>query len=222
MPKKSIAISAVLFMSLLMVISGKWLLAEIYYYQANAYMDSWDSKRQIPSDEWEIARKALVKALALGPHQAVYYGSLGELLFSKSADGSLNPAMSVDLQTQALDASRHAVRLRPSWPYSWAQLALIKYRSSGMDGEVAQALDRSMMLGAWEPSVQLIAAEIGLASWNSLSPELKAKLIDTMALTVQPQSGQILEMIKNLDMLGIVCDRVKFRDKWEKTCLDRK
>ena len=59
MPKKSIAISAVLFMSLLMVISGKWLLAEIYYYQANAYMDSWDSKRQIPNDEWEIARKAV-------------------------------------------------------------------------------------------------------------------------------------------------------------------
>jgi tetratricopeptide (TPR) repeat protein len=223
---KAIAAAAMLSMLLLAFIAGQWLRAGIYYYQAKAYMDSWDYSSPLPHGEWKTARKALDKALALGPSQAIYHQGLSELLFAKSMrpapdpdpDLGLSLGLSANLQKQALEHIRQAVYLRPSWPYAWALLALIKYQSSGIDAEAAEALDKAMTLGPWEPTVQITVAEIGLASWNGLAPGLREKLIDVIAGTAPAESAKILQIVKRLNLLETMCNNEKLKIKWKKGC----
>jgi hypothetical protein len=219
---KAIAVTATLSMLLLAFIAGQWLYAGIYYYQAKAYMDSWDYSSPLPYGEWKTARKALDKALAWGPSQAIYHQDLGELLFAKSLhaapDLDLDPDLSIDLQKRALEHIRQAIYLRPSWPYAWALLALIKYQSSGIDAEAAEALNRAMTLGPWEPTVQLTIAEIGLASWKDLAPNLQEKLIDVIAGTAPAESAKILQIVKRFNLLEIMCNNNKLKIKWKKGC----
>ena len=213
---KAIAITAMLSMLLLAVIAGQWLYAGIYYYQAKAYMGSWDYSSPLPYGEWKTARKALDKALALGPSQAIYHQDLSKLLFAKSVGTAPDPDLSINLEKQALEHIRQAINLRPSWPYAWAQLALIKHHSSGMDAEAAEALNKAMTLGPWEPTVQLIVAEIGLASWADLTPGLQAKLIDTIAGTAPAESAAILQLVKKFKLLDIMCNNNNLKIKWKK------
>jgi len=216
--KKFLSILPILPMIMLIILSGKWLLAEIYHYQANAYMALWDSSSPIPNSEWEIARKALTKALALGLNQPVYLEDMSDLFYLKSITEPIDPILSIELQKQTLEFIRQAIRLRPSWPYAWAKLANIKYYTFGMDAEVADALDKAMILGAWEPMVQLTVAKIGMASWKKLPNHLQDKVIVTMARTVQTESNEVLVIVKNLDMIVVFCERMRLLGKFKKDC----
>jgi tetratricopeptide (TPR) repeat protein len=225
---KTVAAAAMLSMLLLAFIAGQWLRAGIYYYQAKAYMDSWDYSGPLPHGEWKTARRALDKALALGPGQATYHQDMSELLFAKSVrtapDPGLDPdlgpglGLSADLRQQALGHVRQAIHLRPSWPYAWALLALIKYQSSGIDAEAAEALNKAMTLGPWEPTVQIIVAEIGLASWQDLAPGLQEKLIGVIAGTAPAESAKILQIVKRFNLLETMCSNDKLKTKWKKGC----
>lgn len=208
----------ILVLSMLTTIACRWLIADIYYYQARAYIDSWNFSRPITQREWEIVNNALNVALNLSPDQPIYREAMSELLYYKSLFAAHDKTQAADLQKQAVEQIRKAVYLRPSWPPIWARLALIKFRTEDFDAELALALERAMALGPWEPAIQMIVAEVGLSSWTKLEPKLQAKVLDFIARTKSPQAGLIVEIAKKNDLLDVVCQRVKNLPDWKPSC----
>ena len=64
-----------------------------------------------------------------------------------------------------------ALALRPTWPWDWGNLALVKYQQyQDTSGVYQDALVRAVEFGPREPSLQRQVAELGSDSWSALNP----------------------------------------------------
>src|SRR4029077_3940294 len=79
-----------------------------------------------------------------------------------------------------------ALAQRPTWPWDWGNLALVKYQQYQDTSAVYQdALVRAVEFGPREPSLQDRVAELGARSWSHLNP--------TAALAVLTATERALE-----------------------------
>lgn len=207
-----------LIMIILTLIAGRWLLAEAYHYQARAFMDSWNPNQDIPKGEWEIAHDALAKAIKLNSTQAVYLEDMSELIFQKTFETSLPPKENAYLQQQAVEYMRQAVNLRPSWPYAWAQFALIKYRLFGLDKEVSLALGKASALGPWEPSVQQIVAEVSFSCWKNLDQALRENILNQFEHASPAEFSKVFNIAMKYNITAPLCQKIINKPTWAKLC----
>ena len=213
-----ISAAGILVMIVFSIIASKWLLAEAYHYQARAFMDSWNPNQDIPKGEWEIVHDALTKSIKLNSTQATYYEDMSELMFLKTFESSLNPLEHAFLQKQALEHIRQAVNLRPSWPYAWAQFALIKYRLYELDKEVSLALEKAIVLGPWESSVQMIVAEVSFSCWKNLDHALTEKILKQFERTSQSEIAKVFDIAKKYNMTAPLCQKLINKPTPAKLC----
>ena len=71
----------------------------------------------------------------------------------------------------------NAVVMRPTSPYSWANLAWAKFHLKQIDAEFYRALDSAIRLGPWEPEVQFVVVDLGFALWDQLPAEMRPKIL---------------------------------------------
>ncbi len=100
------------------------------------------------------------------------------------------------MRTEELDLYRKAILLRPAWPYSWAEFAMVKARIPELDGEFESALERAMTLGPWEYDVQIMVARLGFHFRGWLSPEIENKLEHNLKRLSQRYPGRALSLAK--------------------------
>jgi hypothetical protein len=133
-------------------------------------MEKWaDRERRPVPDEWRAVRGVLGRANALEPDNPLFLEQLG-VAYEARAYGldAREPAIRALLE-EALKRYRAAAMLRPSSPYVWASIALVKFKLGDTDDEFYGALARAARLGPWEPDVQAILAEIGFTGWSRLA-----------------------------------------------------
>jgi hypothetical protein len=68
----------------------------------------------------------------------------------------------------ALEALRHALRLRPVWARGWARLAYAKASLGQYDFGLSQALRQALRFGPHEHEVREMVAWVGLSAWDHL------------------------------------------------------
>lgn len=76
----------------------------------------------------------------------------------------------------ALEALRHALRLRPVWARGWARLAYAKASLGQYDPGFSQALWQALRFGPHEHEVREMVAWVGLSTWDQL-PHATRKLV---------------------------------------------
>lgn len=129
--------------------------------------------------EWRRSRKMLEKTLQLRPHYADYL-DMGKLFFqvaSVQKQELLEQLQWPDARETALNYARRAVMARPSWPYFWNELILLKAALGQFDDEMTGALERAMSLGRWEEPVLYDIANTGLEHWDEMSIEARRWII---------------------------------------------
>jgi len=181
----------------------------------------WGEKRTPPSAaQWQGAVDALRSALLLTPADPTLQDHLG-LAYDLAAAAPAARQWPV-YREFALLHFREAARLRPTSPYSWANVAQMKYRLGQHDAELARALSLAMRYGPWEPLVQLIASDIGLALWDRLEPALRGELRENWRRTALRQAealarlGQAHRREKLLceEALDVLGNRLKCPNRW--------
>jgi hypothetical protein len=88
-------------------------------------------------------------------------------------------------RSQAATAYREAAVMRPSWGLAWAQLAVIKSYEPDLDREFYHALERAMIVGAWEPAVQDLVLWVGMRTWARLTPVLQEQVKTVISRVLQ-------------------------------------
>ena len=164
----------------------------------------WTEGRAVPSEEqWQRTVDALRGALRLAPQDPELWEYLGlayDIASRKFSTGGWT------VYTEfALIHYRRAAALRPTSPYSWAGVAVMKYRLEQVDEEFRQAFSSAMRLGPWEPGLQLITSDMGLALWDRLDPKLRNEVRENWRRTAVRQADRLARLAISHGREGVLC-----------------
>ena len=169
----------------------------------------WTQGRAVQSEEqWQRAVDALREALRLAPQDPALWESLGFAYDIGSRNFVPNGGRggwSVYSEF-ALIHFRQAAALRPTSPYSWAGVAVMKYRLDQLDEEFRQAFSSAMRLGPWEPGLQLITSDMGLALWDRLDSQLRDEVRENWRRTAVRQAEQLAKLAISHGRAGVLCE----------------
>lgn len=191
-------------------VAGSRGLADVYARPViNEIRDWQEGKRTLALKDWDRLQTGLEKALALDPDNPDTNHFMALALEGGYADYPPQAVAAEIPRRTALDYYRKAIRLRPVWPYTWIDLALVKYRLGERDAEFYAAWHRGVELGPWEPGVQRVAALIGLHSWSDLTKGDRTFTLEIIKKGVShSDTGHALAMLeqtRSYGFLGLLC-----------------
>jgi tetratricopeptide (TPR) repeat protein len=131
---------------------------------------------------WQQANDHLQAALRLTPGNAQLLDDLGFLNVGRAMGlgkpdaGTSEHALQQALFARAIVLYRAATTLRPTFPYTWAYLALAKHFKGEEDPELWLAFDKALRYGRNEAGAQPAMAQVAFAHWDELSPERKTQI----------------------------------------------
>ena len=166
-------------------------------------MAGWAAQSARPDFEsWLEVRRDLTRAVQFEPDDPRVLESLGVLHAGREAPVGSDRS---GFQEQARDYLRRAAAARPTSPYTWANLALVKYRLGETDGEFRNALRQAANYGPWEWEVQAIVADVGLAMLPELAPEERS-LVEAMVMNgMKRNPAEMLRIAQRRGSLSLAC-----------------
>jgi len=169
---------AVAALAALAALAAVWGAADVFRVRAELILDQQGDVIRTPLTKDRIARALEAYALAqrVDGRRPDLLAGLGDMHAMLVADAPPWDAEAKEHRRAALDYYRAAIVRRPSWPHTWANLAVIKFRLVELDREFLTALERAAALGPWEPEVQKTVADLGLAAWDVLPEETRAQV----------------------------------------------
>jgi hypothetical protein len=185
--------------------------AGLFVQLAQAEVDRWtDASRPPGAQELRLAAKYFSDSLGYASDNPwALEGAAAMDLASMRA--SRVPREAVAATRDAGARLRQALRLRPTSPFLWANLALTKLYLNEIDGELLTALRHADELGPWEQTVQQTILFVGLAVWQDLDPELRQTLVRTIERGAARNPQKMFEIARSFTRFDLVCAIDKYK-----------
>lgn len=170
---------AMLLVGLLAVVytAGQRGLAYVLAQEPRYEIERWRSgKFAAGNAKFDAIQADLHQALGMDPGNPDLVEDLARLHAARVERGQSYDTPVREMRQQALAGFRQAVQLRPTSGHGWVNVALTKFRLGEVDQEFSGALQQALRRSPWEPKVQMIAIELGLASWQALSDSTRAAI----------------------------------------------
>lgn len=147
-------------------------LADFYAAPAKSYLQAKRHAGEVLTpDEWQAVDGSLIRALALAPGDPENLSELGRLYRILLEAENLDAGAISRYGDAAAGYYRAALAQRPTWPWDWGNLALVKYQQyQDTSGVYQDALVRAVEFGPRESSSQDLVADLGSGSWSALNP----------------------------------------------------
>lgn len=180
-------------------------MADIAGHQAGYALNSWEKARTPPaSDQAERALAQITSALSWTPDNPVLLERKALILMS-SASGSVTLGEFREATEEGILLYRHAVQLRPRWPHTWANLALLKAYRQEFDAEFVEALANAVHYGPWEPSIHRVITEVGMMGWPVLDAETRQHVADNIHRGLRFMRKPVTDSVKRHGRTESVC-----------------
>lgn len=194
----------------LIYVATNWGMADVYSRSSiNTIEKFLNGKTTLTNEQWGELKKNLSVAIDYDPENSKLYEFLGfssEGPFTTYSSGN-NVAM--EARRSAYHQYKQSISLRPTWPYLWARLAVVKFRMNEIDEEFFHAMHRSDEFGPWEPSIQKTIISLGLFNWGLYNNEERQFILDVIAKSLnyieRGHSLNILNLTKSYGLLSEVC-----------------
>jgi len=127
---------------------------------------------------------------------------------------------------EALVHYRRAVALRPTSPYSWADIVAADYRKGATGAELDAALRNAAMLGPAEPEVQRTVIDYGLALWDEEPAETRRAVEATVTAAMKRDPAETLQIAERRGRLAVACRHLgdaprRVDSEWRLLCMSR-
>ena len=158
-------------------------------------------------DLWAQLRGELLAGLQITPDNPQLLEDLGYLNASRAVAmgwpkmDSVEDVTRQSLLAEAIGNYHAAAELRPTFPYSWAYIALAKHLKGHQDAEFWVAFDKALRYGSFAEGVQPVLAKLAFAQWTKLAPQ-RRKGITLMITSSKGKSHQIL--MRMIEKAGVV------------------
>jgi hypothetical protein len=157
--------------------AGRRGLADVVAQEPRYEVERWQIGKSAPDGvRLNVLQAELHKAMDLDPGNPNLLDDLGRFHGARVARERPNDAGVRESRQQSLTYFRHALELRPTSGHAYVNIALSKFRLGEIDQEFTGAMEQALRRSPWEPQVQLIAIELGIASWQALSDSTRQKL----------------------------------------------
>ncbi|WP_299200254.1 hypothetical protein [uncultured Amphritea sp.] len=213
MNRKLALIPAILLLALC-IPAVKWGLADLNAYTTRHEVSKWESENRLPVPE-ELTKARVAIETALNWSRAPeYYDYLGRL-HHYNALISDNPLLKSTALQEALVSYRHSNSLRPQWPYTQANIALIKAKSGEFDQEYQHMIRQSVSSGPWENGVNIALTEAGLLGWLSLNMDERKMIIDNIRRGIRRNPDHIKVILNRYNKRSLICANLQ-RDVYQR------
>lgn len=186
-------------------------------FDAGLTMRSWSGARvQQPANEALAGvREDLAHAQAAMPRDPAVHELLGLIDARRGERQEFLPDAAVHFE--------RAIELRPTSPQTWADLAAVKYRVGDTGPGFEAALSHAAELGAFEPDVQGIVANYGLAVWSELGVKTRTAVEETVATAMKRNPLEMLQIAQRRGRLDVACRHLpgstrQTDPKWTQPC----
>ncbi len=203
---------------ILIAVIGTAVLGYAVYASARRGLADWNSMRARheiavwaerrtppPPERLQEAITSLIDALALAPNDPALIEHLGTALELRATASTAGSEMRRISFAAALVYFRRAATLRPSSPYTWANILLAKYRLGQVDNEFFGAMRNALDLGPWEPAVQLIVADTALGAWDKLDSGLRARANENLRRAAVRQANGLARIASDPRRIELIC-----------------
>ena len=195
-----------------------WIMGDLYGYKARYAVEQWQERPGLPELlEVDEALMDIELALSWEEDNPQYHELKARILYYKALSQNVTPETMVYIEAAKASHIR-AIELRPRWPYSWANLVLMKSYLNEWDNEYGTALENAVKYGPWEQSVHLTLAHAAGLSWRHLETDQKR----LMAANVERGIVRSFERVGfNLDAYQkrpLVCVYMKRDERQKKFC----
>ncbi|WP_448212796.1 VpsP family polysaccharide biosynthesis protein [Colwellia sp. MEBiC06753] len=188
-------------------------VANLRYRTAYNLIEKWRLNTELPSDEeLNLAYEQIQQANALHPKNPHYLITKGLVLeWYGIAHQDLTRWQEAKLYYL------QATALRPTWPVTWATLAILKWRLEEIDQQLLEYLTRANQFGPARLEVHEAWIEIGFHLYRTRHP-LTAKVItavrshlNAMLSSTDPERRQsAIHIIERHAMFKQVCSWIQF------------
>lgn len=192
--------------------------ADALVYDASREMGTWAASHAQPGVQtWTWVHEELERAAAAIPRSPTVHELLGDL--DAHAEGA-------EYRQEALVHFMKALELRPSSPYTWADIAELKYRIGDTGHDFEAALVRGAELGPAEPEVQQTVAFLGLAVWDEVAPATRTAIERMVAAGMRRDPEEMLRIAQRRGRLDVACRHLaglprQIELKWSSQCPSR-
>lgn len=159
---------------------------------------------------WDSAYRDIHAAHALDPDNPSLMEDLGHL-HAEHAVRFRDDGKGIWHSRQSLGLFRAAAQRRPVSPYVWANIALVKFRLGEIDREFSAALRQAIVLGPWEPHIQLLAADIGLGAYDQLGMDERKVVTSYIASASAVNRAALETRIAQAGRQGVACRLMEIR-----------
>lgn len=185
-------------------VAGKWGLADYYAEQSYQITRSW-ANGEVTEASWHENHELLDKALSLDPTHPTYNHRMGRLYHIRM---SMDSAQRNEYAFRAIEHLDRSLEIRPYWPMTWANLALVKRDLREFDDRFAEAAVNAARYGPWEPGVHRILASIGLPYGILLEGDAKTAVVGSITRGLRsPVRGAARNVLARLKAYSTFADK---------------
>ncbi|MBL4765824.1 MAG: VpsP family polysaccharide biosynthesis protein [Colwellia sp.] len=145
--------------------------ANLSFYAANHYLETWlDINKLTDVEEYQKALRSINDANGFHPDNSHYLVTQG-LVYEWAGTGNIF-SDEKERKQQLLKAKAYyldAVKLRPTWPVTWATLAILKWRLGEIDQQLIDYLFQADKFGQHTPEVNQAWLEVGFYLYQNKS-----------------------------------------------------
>lgn len=163
-------------------------LADVVAQEPRYQIERWRAGKWVPDQfKLDAMQAELNKARGLDPNNPNLLEDLGRFHAVRVERGQAYDPEVRAMRQQALARFRQALERRPTSGHAYVNVALMKYRLGEIDQEFSESLQQAMRRSPWEPQVQLIGIELGLAAWQALADSTRETLKNAIHAQAQWQ-----------------------------------
>jgi len=205
--KKLVVTSILITLIFCSVLSVRNGITQLGVAEYSVYFSDWENeiKREDKEIIWSEGLKFLLILRNISPKNSQISSLIGRHYEWKAMISGDDRNRRNHLLLMSLENYRLASQLNPVDAYNWANLIGVKLKVNQLDREFEQGIVNTSVLGAWEPQVQLKVTEIGLTSWNNISPKTRLNVLNSAKRAMQMTPDEILGLAKAHKKIRHLC-----------------
>lgn len=221
--RKRLFITLPLVLTLLLVsaFAARFGIADLYAYSPKQSLEHWQKSEKIPTEsELSSAINSITSAISWQSENAEYRDIEARLYYYRAIQLNQKKDFSGSraMVQQAITSYRNSTQLRPNWPYSWANLALMKASIQQLDDEYQFALNRAIALGPWENAVNVSVTEAGLIGWKELNSATQAAVVKNLERTIKRNAPVLKQRLVAINKLAMACIHLRASKERKRLC----
>ncbi|NQZ33762.1 MAG: hypothetical protein HRU06_21040 [Oceanospirillaceae bacterium] len=192
-------------------------IADISHYPVKHWMED---AAGTPTDSELTKNITTIKSsIKLNPENAEYREYLARLYYLRALNNWQQPSAFRENLIKAYIQHKTALKHRPNWPYSWANLALVKSHLQQFDNEFREAIEKAEQYGPWEIATNNAIVQAIFAHWTKMPPPLQQTAISALERIYQQHKQTARSLLKHYKLQTEICTQLtdeKF--KKDKSC----